>query len=126
MFETRRCVVMGMVRFVADVRDARLEFGFVKGGVVEMVLARASDGLEAFFCNDGGRERVGIESFLRNCSDEAGRSCWRLAEALSTGNREEAGRGIPERMGSEDGGVSMVEVDGGGYGVRKGGSRSAT
>lgn len=80
MFETRRCAVMGMVRFVADVRDARLELGFVKGvdgGVVGAVLTRASDVLEGFLCNnDGDRERIGIESFLRNCSvDAAGRSC---------------------------------------------------
>jgi hypothetical protein len=77
MFETRRwAFVVGMVRFVAGVRDARPELGFVEG-VAEVVLARASVVLEGFFCNDcRGRARVGMEGFLRSCSvDEAGRSC---------------------------------------------------
>jgi hypothetical protein len=99
-----------MVGFVTDVRDVRLELVLV-GGVVEVVLARASDVLKGFFCDDGGgRERDEMDGFLRSCSvDETGRSCCWLAEALSTGNRD-VGRGIPERTGIEDG-VSMVGVD---------------
>ena len=95
---------------MADVRDGRLELAIVEGAV-EVVLARARELLEGFFCNDGGgRERDERDGFLRSCSvEEAGRSWDWLLDGLSTGRRD-VGRGIPERMGIEDDGVSMADI----------------
>jgi hypothetical protein len=60
----------------SDVR--RFDAG-AAAGVVEGVLARTSDALDALFCSDGavgvwlgGRDKDDTDGFLRSCSVEAG------------------------------------------------------
>ena len=78
IFEVLRWVLFaGTARFVADVRDSRLELAFVEGAV-EVVFARVREVLDGFLLSDGGGglERDGMDGFLRSCSvDETGRSC---------------------------------------------------
>ena len=113
-----------------DARGARpeLELADVGGEAVEaVVLERASDALDVFFCNVDavGRDMDWRDGFLRSCwsldmldmaeidgflrswsVDAGARSCETLPEGLSTGSRDGAGRGMPD--GRETGEDSMV------------------
>lgn len=121
--------LLGIVRLIAEVKDALLELVFAEAAV-DGVFERTREARDVFFCNDGCgwlgfdidemegllrtcsvEEMEEIEAFLRKCSvDEAGRSWDWLPEDLSTGRRE-AGRGIPDvRTGMEEGCCSMADA----------------
>jgi hypothetical protein len=64
--------------FEDGARDVRRDTG-AAAGVVEGVLERTRDALDALFCSDGavgvwlgGRDKDDMDGFLRSCSVEAG------------------------------------------------------
>jgi hypothetical protein len=95
-----------LTRLLVAATEARLEFGAAGAGA-EGVYEGTRDALDVFFCKGGcwlGRARDDSDGFLRSCSvDDGCRSCDRLPEDLSTGRRDAAGLGMPERRGMAEG-----------------------
>jgi hypothetical protein len=95
-----------LARLLGGAKDARLECGAVGAGA-EGAYEGASEALDVFFCKGGcwlGRARDDTDGFLRSCSVEAGARSWGwLAADLSTGRRDEAGLGMPDGRGMEEG-----------------------
>jgi hypothetical protein len=95
-----------LTRLLVEATDARLGVGAVGAGA-EGVYDGTRDSLDVFFCKGGcwlGRARDDTEGFLRSCSVDDGCRSWGwLPEDLSTGRRDVAGLGMPERRGMAEG-----------------------